>query len=310
MSTSLYQKYRPKTLKAILGQDGAVASLQKLIDKQRIPHVILLTGPSGCGKTTIARILKEHVRCGDADFQEVNAAESKGIDMVRGIQRAVNLSPIDGDSRLWLVDEAHKLTGEAQGAFLKILEDTPKHVYFFLATTDPQKLLKTIHTRAAEIKLTAMPASALRRVLERAVNGEGYKLSEEVLDDIIEAADGSARKALVILEQVGLLETEEEQLKAIQASSVNKDLGIELARELINPRVQWADVAKILKEVVKEDPEGIRYLILGYARSVLLGGGRLSGRAFAIIDIFGRNFYDSKTAGLVAACYEVVTRVK
>lgn len=309
MNESLYRKYRPKTLKAVVGQDGAVASLQKLIDKGRTPQVILLTGPSGTGKTTIGRIIKEHVKCGDADFVEVNAADDKGIDMVRSIRRVVGLSPIDGESRMWLIDESHKLTSEAQGAFLKMLEDTPKNVYFLLATTDPQKLIKTIHTRCSEIKLNALSSKALERVIERVCNAEQIKLTEDVRDEIIEASDGSARKALVILEQVAFLETEEEQIKAIQASTVNKALGIELARALINPRAQWGEVAKLLRDL-DEDPEGIRYLILSYSRSVLLGGGKLAWRASAMIEIFSDNFFDSKAAGLAGACYEVVTKVK
>ena len=308
MSESLYRTYRPKTLKGIVGQDGAVASLQRLIDKGRIPHAILLTGPSGCGKTTIGRIIKEHLKCGDADFQEINAADSKGIEMVRDIRRAMNLSPIDGPCRIWLIDESGKMTGEAQAALLKMLEDTPSHVYFLLATTDPQKLLKTIHTRCTEIKLSALSCSALKRVVQRVCDIEKFTVSEDVLEEIVEVAEGSARKALVILEQVGMLDGDDAQLAAVQVSSINKDLAIELARQLINPRAQWADVAKILKEL-KDEPEGIRYLVLGYARSVLLGGGKLAPRAFAMIDIFGRNFYDSKLPGLAAACYEVVTKV-
>lgn len=303
---SFYKKYRPKTLKSVVGQDGAVASLQKLIDKKTIPQVLLFTGPSGCGKTTIGRILKDVLECGDSDFQEINCADFKGIDMVRDIRRNANLTPIDGECRIWLIDEAHKLTNDAQNAFLKILEDTPSHVYFMLATTDPGKLIKTIHTRCTEIKLSTMGPKDLTRVVQRVVDKEQLKVSEDVIQEIVEAADGSARKALVILEQAGSLETEEEQLKAIQASSIDKDVAIELARALINPRADWSSVAKILK-TIKDDPEGLRHLVLGYARTVLLGGGNLAPRAFKIIDIFSKPFYDSKAAGLAAACYEVVT---
>lgn len=302
---SLYQKYRPKTLKAVLGQDGAVSSIQKLIDKGNIPHAILLTGPSGCGKTTIGRILKESLKCGDADFLEVNAADFKGIDTIRDIRRQVGMSPIDGECRVWLIDECARLTTDAQSALLKILEDTPAHAYFLLATTDPQKLLKTIHTRCNEIKLSALSSKALENVIQRVLDKEKLTLTEDVLTEIVEAADGSARKALVILEQVVGLESEKEQIAAIQASTVNKSLAIELARALINPQARWDAVSTILKDLDGE-AEGIRYLVLGYARSVMLGGGKLAPRAFLIIDVFAKNFFDSKHAGLAAACWEVV----
>ena len=313
MSKELYKRYRPKTLKGVVGQDGAVASLQKLIDKGTIPHAILFTGPSGCGKTTIGRILKDILKCGDADFQEINCADFKGIEMIRDIRRAANLAPIDGDCRIWLIDEAHKLTNDAQNAFLKILEDTPEHTYFMLATTDPGKLIKTIHTRCTEVKLATMSAAGLERVIRRVIDKEGMKISDDIVAEIVEASDGSARKALVILEQVGSMETEEEQLKGIQASSFNKDEAINLARALFNYNpTPWPEVAKILRNLSDQDVEGIRYMILGYARSCLIGKDekppnmKFAQKAFQVIDIFSRNFYDSKQAGLAAACWEVM----
>lgn len=302
----LYKRYRPKSLKTVFGQEGAIASLQKKIEEGKIPHSILLTGPSGCGKTTIARILKKHLQCHDNDFVEINAADSKGIDMVREVKRASNLAPLHGPVRIWLLDEAHKLTSEAQAALLKILEDNPKSTYFILATTDAHKLARTIITRCTEVKLVALSPDSLTRVVKRVVDKENMQVSETVVEEIVSAADGSARKALVILEQVGSLETEEAQIAAIQTTAANKELAITLARALFNPRVQWGEVAGILKQI-NDDPEGIRYLVLGYARSILLGGGRLAPRAFMMIEIFGRNFYDSKQAGLAAACWEAVT---
>lgn len=300
----LYKRYRPKSLDLVFGQDAAVVSLKRMIEKGRIPHAVLLTGPSGCGKTTVARILKKHLNCGDADFQEINAADFKGIDTVREIRRAVNLAPIDGDCRIWLIDEAHKMTNDAQNSLLKMLEDNPDHAYFILCTTDPRKLLPTILTRCSEVRLQALSDKDMEQVLARVISKEGFKVSDDVLAKIREAADGSARKALVVLEQIADLETEEEQIAAVQATSINVEQAIALPRALINPTVQWAQVAAILKEL-KDEPEGIRYLVLSYARSVLLGGGRMADRAFIIIDIFSRNFYDSKQAGLAAACWEV-----
>lgn len=300
-----YKRFRPKTLKGVVGQDGAVASLQKFIDGKKIPHAVLLTGPSGCGKTTIARILKDHLDCGAQDFFEVNCADFKGIESIREIRRLMNFNPISGSARIWLIDEAHKLTNDAQNAFLKLLEDTPNHIYFMLATTDPQKLLKTIHTRCTEVKLVSLSEQNLIRVLQRVVNKESLKISEDVLQEIAEASDGSARKALVILDQISSIEDEKEQIQAIQATSIDKDLAISLARALINPGVKWPEVAGILKNL-KDDPEGIRYLILGYSRTVMLGGGKLASRAYLLIDIFSRNFYDSKAAGLAAACWEAI----
>lgn len=310
MSQELYKRYRPRTLKGIVGQDGAVASLQKLIDKGSIPHAILLTGPSGCGKTTIGRILKELLQCGDADYREVDCPSvDSPLETVKTLQRAARLSPMAGECRVFFLEEAQSLSraGFSQQALLKLLEDVPSHAYFILATTDAGKLHKAIHTRCTEVKLVSLSEISLKRVVQRVIDKEQMKVSEDIIAEIVDAADGSARKALVILEQVGSLETEEEQIKAVQASSINKDQAILLARELFKPDVQWSSVAAILKEI-KDDPEGVRYLVLNYFRTVLLGGGRFAPRAFMVIEIFSRNFYDSKAAGLAAACYEVVNQ--
>jgi len=305
-STEFYKKYRPKTLKGVVGQEAAVRSLQQMVERNKIPHCILFSGPSGVGKTTIARILRTHLDCGDADFLEINCADFKGIDMVRDVRRSANLSPMTGSTRIWLIDECHMLTKDAQNAFLKLLEDTPSHTYFFLATTDPQKLLKTIITRSTEVKLSMVDPSALVQLMQRVLGKEQVEMDEDVVQEIAESSDGSARKALVILEQVAAVSGKAEQLAAIQASTINKDLAIELARALFKG-AKWPVVSKLLKEI-KDEPEGVRYLILGYARAILLNDPRNGELAFKIIDIFSKNFYDSKQAGLAAACYEAVTR--
>ncbi len=303
---SLYKKYRPRTLDKVAGQVRAVATLQKFLDRGDLPHSILFTGPSGCGKTTLARILKKALDCGNADFQEINSSDHRGVEVVRDIRRYMNLSPIAGACRIWILDEAHKLTNDAQNAFLKMLEDTPDHVYFFLLTTDASKLIKAIHTRCSEIRLVPLTEAELEGLLCAVAGLENLKVSDKVIGEIVEVSEGSARKALVILEQVGGFEGDAAQLQAVQASSVNKDQAIALARVLINPQAAWAPVATILKDLKDEDPEGIRYLVLAYARSVMLGGGNLAPRAFMIIDYFSENFYDSKQAGLAAACWAVV----
>jgi DNA polymerase III gamma/tau subunit len=312
---SLYKKYRPKTLKEVVGQDNAVRLLGKFL-ANGLPHALMFTGPSGVGKTTIARILKKELECSDEDFMERNCADFRGVDDVRDIRKRSNFSPIGGKTRIWLLDEAHKMTNDAQNALLKILEDTPEHVYFFLASTDPQKIIKTIHTRCSQIKLGPVPHEKLYSLV--CMTASKAKLlvdinSDTVIDAICEAADGSARKALVVLEAVGNLETEAEQLQAIQTTDFNKDEAINLARELLYGRDGWNGICKILRGLSEQDAEGIRYTILGYARAVLIGSKdgkppnpKFGPKAYLIIDVFSRNFFDSKHAGLAAACWEIL----
>lgn len=312
MSTEIYKRYRPKTLQGVVGQDSAVKSFHKLITSSKVPHAILLAGPSGVGKTTIARILKGHLRCADNDFFELNCADFRGVDDVRNIRQHLGFRPLGGRCRIWLIDECHKLTNDAQNALLKMLEDTPDHVYFMLATTDPQKLIKTIHTRCTMLKLNPISSQHLMDLVQEIADKEGFNLSTEVIEQIVDAAEGSARKALVILEQVGMEEKEEDQLKAITSVAFNKDVTYELAKTLMFERPAWTDVAKLLRQLNDQDPEGIRYCILGLARAMLIGkdekppNPKFTGRAYVLIDIFSKNFYDGKQAALAAACWEAL----
>jgi len=305
MTEELYKKHRPSTMRQVIGQDDVVRQLVDWGKRQVIPHCLLLTGPSGVGKTTMARILRKKMGCGDVDYMEVNAADARGIDMVRGIRDKQLLSAMSGKCRFWTIDEAAQLTNEAQNAFLKLLEDTPKHVYFVLSTTDPQKLLKTVITRATELKFRLLGAKELQEVVETVLEKENAKaLSDDVLDRLVDIADGSARKILVLLHAIIGLKNEEEQLAAIDKGDY-KAKAIELARAMMKSGTTWREVAKILK-TVDEDPESLRRMMLGYCRSVLLGGGKGSQRAAMVIDRFQDAMYESGAAGLALACYDIV----
>jgi len=305
MIEELYKKHRPSSLKQVIGQDDVVRQLVDWGRRRVVPHFLLFTGPSGVGKTTVARILRRKLGCGDADYTEVNAADARGIDMVRTIRSNLMLAPISGKCRFWTIDESHQLTSEAQNSFLKMLEDTPEHVWFVLSTTNPQKLLKTIVTRATELKFRSLSSRDLELVIATVMAAENQKLlSRDVMDRLVDAAEGSARKVLVLLHAIIGLKDEDEQLDAI-AKGDHKSQAIELARLLMRPGVSWSEVAKVLKSV-DEEHESLRRIVLGYSRSVLLGGGKASRRAAVVIDRFQDALYESGAAGLALACYDVV----
>lgn len=298
----LYRRYRPSKLSEVIGQEGALNILTPLIKKKRMPHFILLTGPSGSGKTTLARIIKKKLRCSDADFSERNVRK---LPEVRAIRSKMHLAPMNGKSRVWLVDEAHQLTSESQNEFLKMLEDTPSHVYFIFATTEPQKLKHTIRTRATEIVLKKLQDKHIEFLIKQICDKEDVSIDEEVIEKITDTCDGSARKALVLLNKIKDVEPDN-QLECVSSFVPQEEAAINIARALFEHRVSWSSLKTHLQSITKEEAESIRYLVLAYATKVLLGKQKKSyTKAFDIITAFSENFYDSGMAGLVAACYEI-----
>lgn len=299
----LYKKYRPQNFGDVVGQKEAVAVLTEMGKAGKIPHFLLFTGPSGTGKTTIARILRKKLKCSDADFQEINAAESRGIDTIRDIKATMNLAPMNGKCRVWLLDEVHALTADAQHALLKMLEDTPGHVYFMFATTDPQKLKSTIKTRATEIKCKALTKDDLMELVRDVVVKEkAPPLTDDVVSKIATVADGCARKALVLLDSVIRIKDAAEQLAAIEANDI-KGQAIQIARALLSDKTSWNQMVQIL-ESVDDDPESIRWLVLSYCTTTLMKKG--DARSALIIQEFRDNWYDCKKAGLVVSCFNVI----
>lgn len=300
----LYRKHRPSSLKRIVGQADAVSVLSSKIKAKKLPHAILFTGPSGVGKTTMARIVIKHLGGLEDDFEEVNCA-GVGIDKIRSIGTRTGFRGLQGGPRGWILDEAHKLTSDGQNALLKMLEEAPEWIYFILCTTDPQKIIKTIHTRCMQIKLKSMGAKEVQELVENIASIEGMELREEVIDRIVDAAEGSARQALVLLDTIREIEGEEAQLAAITNPEA-KQVAFDLVKALLWEKANWKSVSKILQGIDNEDPEGLRYLVLACATKEMLKGTKNSPRAYMIVTAFRDNFYDSKFSGLVAACWEVV----
>jgi DNA polymerase-3 subunit gamma/tau len=299
----LYKKYRPSKLKNVTGQETAIKILQPKIKSKNVPHAILLSGPSGVGKTTIARILKKVLKC--KEYKEINGADDRGISITREIDDSMRRFPLKGYTKIYYIDEAHMLNKYAQNNMLKMLEDTPEHVYFILATTEPQALKKTIRTRCTELALKPLSCKDLLTIIGSVTDAENKYIDDCVIDKIIESADGSARKALVILDAVIPLEDVEDMLQAIEESTQEKQ-AIELCRLLLRPTTKWPAIASVLKDLKGQDAEQLRRMVLGYMNSCMLSGKgfKIIPRAYYIITCFENHFFNSGHAGLAMACWE------
>ena len=221
--TALARKWRPKKFSELTGQEHVRRALVNALESGRVHHAFLFTGTRGVGKTTIARILAKCLNCEtgvraepcgvcascleiDAgrfpDLIEVDAASRTKVDDTRELLDNVQYAPTRGRYKVYLVDEVHMLSAHSFNALLKTLEEPPPHVKFLLATTDPQKLPATVLSRCLQFNLKRLPAADIAARLKRILEEEGVAFDAAGLKLVAQAADGSMRDALSLLDQL------------------------------------------------------------------------------------------------------------
>jgi len=305
----LYKKYRPTTLDRVVGQDAAVTNIKTLVAKNRVPHAIMLTGPSGCGKTTLARIIANEIGCDPSQYIEIDSGQFRGVDTARELAENAQYAPTHGNVRVWVIDEAHNATTAQQEAMLKLLEDTPKHAYFMLATTNPDKLIKAIHTRCTKIEVAAIEAIDIaKKVLWPVCVAEAREdFPKSVLKTIGGNCGGSARSAMVQLDAIWDLVGEEAMMTSLKSMVVSEEIVANLSKVLLKSD-SWATVYPVINSI-QGNPESIRMGVLGYvgkgATSWLANSPADLKRCGAILCAFEKNWYDSGRAGLITSCMQV-----
>lgn len=309
--SSFYQKYRPDSFEDLVGNEAAINAFKKSLTKKNHSHAFILSGPPGTGKTTIARIAANMLGASGMDIREINTSSARGIDTAREIIQQIRMMPSNGDSIVYILDECHKFTNDMQNALLKPLEDCPEHVYFFLCTTESNKLIKAIKSRCTEIKTTPLDDEQIAQVLKRVIKLEKIDIEKDIITEIAERSEGSSRNALVMLEQIANAETKKD-IKIILDSKGSEDDPdtILLCRALLDTRSDWGSIAKILKQLKEagklDDSESIRYMVLGYANAVLLNG-RMNQRAALMLEAFSEPTYNTGKFGITLACINVIS---
>jgi DNA polymerase III gamma/tau subunit len=301
----LHIDYRPRTLDEVIGNDGIKESIYSVFTREDKPHTVLMCGPSGSGKTTIARIIATMLGCDSEDILEYNSANTRGIDTIRNIVENCQYAPLKGKYKVYILDEAHKITNDAQNALLKVLEDTPKHVFFIICTTDPEKLITTVKKRCMTFEVKGLAAPQMTKLLNDTVKSEGIDdFPKSIITEIVKTAEGCPRQALVLLDSVIDIEDEVAALRAISESTATETASIDLCRLLLDTRKgKWAD-ARFLLKGLPDDPEKVRYSILGYMAAVLISDGcKDPDHVSGIIDQFTESFMYSGKGGLYNAVF-------
>jgi len=220
---ALARKWRPRSFAELVGQEHVRGALSNALTQGRVHHAFLFTGTRGVGKTTIARILSKCLNCDTGvtatpcgicasckeidegrfvDLIEVDAASRTKVDDTRELLENVQYSPTRGRYKVYLVDEVHMLSTHSFNALLKTLEEPPPHVKFLLATTDPQKLPVTVLSRCLQFNLKRMPVALISEHLAKVLEAEKIPAEAGGIRLVAQAADGSMRDALSLLDQL------------------------------------------------------------------------------------------------------------
>ena len=204
-------KYRPQSFKDVVGQSAITTTLEKAIKENHLAQALLFTGPRGVGKTTCARILAKMINSkengsADEDYSfnifELDAASNNSVDDIRSLTDQVRIPPQVGKYKVYIIDEVHMLSTNAFNAFLKTLEEPPKHCIFILATTEKHKIIPTILSRCQIYDFKRITVSDTKNYLKLIAKEQGVKADEDALNIIAQKSDGAMRDALSIFDRV------------------------------------------------------------------------------------------------------------
>lgn len=289
---ALYRTWRPQDFDGLVGQEHIKTALTNAIESGKISHAYLFTGPRGTGKTSTARILAKALNCDHgptahpcnecvhcreitegtaSDVIEIDAASNRGIDEIRKLRETVHFAPVSSRYKIYIIDEVHMITNDAFNALLKTLEEPPDQVVFILATTEPQKIPMTIHSRCQRFDFHRVTVKDIEAHLKKVAEGSGIKVDAEALRLMAIQADGGMRDAVGLLDQCSVM------AESITAETVREVLGIagrETMRRLVTEigRQNLPAALEVLNTLLSEgkDVRQIMTELLEYMRALLL----------------------------------------
>jgi DNA polymerase-3 subunit gamma/tau len=290
---ALYRRYRPQTPTEVLGQDHVVRALTGAIRDGRLHHAFLFCGPRGTGKTSTARILAKMVNCATGptaepcggcdqcvairegthlDVVEIDAASHGGVEDARELREKAPTAPVQGREKVYIIDEAQRLSREAFDALLKVFEEPPPGVRFVLATTEPHKMPATIVGRCQRFDFRRHTMDGLSELLQKVAASEGVTLDDSAAHAIARHAEGSARDALSLLDQAGVLGGLKVDDAAIQAllGAPRGEVQVELADAVAvgDARSAFEIVNRLVQD--GQDIRNVTNETLGHFRDLLL----------------------------------------
>ncbi len=308
---ALYRKFRPLRFEDVKGQDAIVETLKNQIEQDRIGHAYLFCGTRGTGKTTIAKIFARSVNCehpvngspcGECasckaiqagtslNVQEIDAASNTGVDNVREIIEDTAFTPAQGRYKVYIIDEAHMLSGGAFNALLKTLEEPPAYVIFILATTEVHKILPTILSRCQRYDFKRISVDTITARLMELMDKENIEYEERALRYIARSADGAMRDALSLLDQCIAFKFGEKltyDLVLDVLGAVDTEVFSRLLRSILDQKT--LECINLLDEIVMQGRELVQFMtdFNWYLRNLLLV--KVAEHAEDVVDMSSEN---------------------
>ena len=290
---ALYRKWRPKKFSDLVGQDHVARTLKNALEKNKVSHAYLFSGMRGTGKTSTAKILSKALNClnlkeGEPcnqctnclkinegsfmDIIEIDAASNRGIDEIRDLREKIKFMPVEGEMKVYIIDEVHMLTGEAFNALLKTLEEPPGYIVFILATTEAHKIPLTILSRCQKFDFRKIPNELLVERLKIIIEDSNGDIEEEAISLIAKLAGGGLRDAISLLDQCltsfnkRITPQDVSQISGIvddkMIAAIFKAIGEEDIKEVISLYEEIKDKGKSTGQLLHDLIEGFKNILV------------------------------------------------